>query len=794
MVGFELNVGGPLEADLRREWVLTNGIGGYAGGSVTGALNRTHQGYLIASLHPPVERFIALSKTEERVIANECVTDLSASVHLKDGRETACEGNRYMKSFLSDGAVTFSYEVGSLRIRKTIALQYGENKCAILYRIENLGSAAKFIVTPLFNWREHSTPHTPGTVKEVLAADCACAGNRDTVGNETAYAAEKGQPEETGNGSDAVGRITVVPRSGENACIRFSFSSCRVQERSDKYDLNILLKTETDNEAEGLDCAFKPYDIVYEIGAGETKVVGCICEVITEAGEKAADGVTEEKTDIANEAQAIIMGARERAGELADTALRDPEAFPHHKHILTCPADVSDSMLFEALSQAADNFIAFRSSTGLSTVLAGLPWFTDWGRDTMIAFTGLTLVTGRFDEAEAILKTFARYEKDGLIPNMFPDGGQEPLYNTADASLWYFYAVHKYLEYTESRHADGENGMLQEADRQPEKDRAHRGADEFIRTEIWPCLKNIIAGYKNGTHFSIKMDEDGLIHAGGGFDQVTWMDVRVGDWVATPRHGKPVEINALWYNALRIAERLAKDYGDPDAGEYAALADKVKDSFNNRFRYEQGGYLFDVVDCDVDSLPGRKDYDTEGTKATDGEAVDTGAAAAVAWNAAVDAGDDPRLRPNQIYAVSLPYPLLDPGYELSVVEAVKEKLYAGCGLRSLDPADPDYHPIYLGSLEKRDHAYHQGTAWGFLLGAFITAYVKTHGRTEETRSEAAGLIAPVKAHLFENCIGSVSEIFDGDAPHNGRGCYAQAWSVGEILRCLYEDILMSRDV
>ncbi|MCR5427692.1 MAG: hypothetical protein K6F16_01720, partial [Lachnospiraceae bacterium] len=614
----------------------------------------------------------------------------------------------------------------------------------------------------------HSTPHTPENVKEVLPAGCACAGNQDTVGNETAYAAEKGQPEETGNGSDAVGLITVVPRSGEHVRIRFTFSGGRVQERSDKYDLNILLKTETDNEAEGLDCAFKPYDIVYEVGAGESKVFGCICEVIAEACEKAVEDRAEEKTDIASETQAIIMGARERAGELADTALRDPEAFPHHKHILTGPADVSDSMLFEALSQAADNFIAFRSSTGLSTVLAGLPWFTDWGRDTMIAFTGLTLVTGRFDEAEAILKTFAMYEKDGLIPNMFPDGGQEPLYNTADASLWYFYAVHKYLEYTAGRHTGG----------------------EFIRKEIWPCLKNIIAGYKNGTHFSIKMDEDGLIHAGGGFDQVTWMDVRVGDWVATPRHGKPVEINALWYNALKIAEKLAKDFGDPDAREYAALADKVKDSFNKRFWYGEGGYLFDVVDCDADSLPRKTDGSTKGAAAV----CDTDDAAAAAWNRAVDTGNDPRLRPNQIYAVSLPYSLLDPENELSVVEAVKEKLYAGCGLRSLDPADPDYHPIYLGSLEKRDHAYHQGTAWGFLLGAFITAYVKTHGRTEETRREAAGLIAPVKAHLFENCIGSVSEIFDGDAPHNGRGCYAQAWSVGEILRCLYEDILMPRYV
>ena len=723
MVGFELAGGGPLEADLRREWVLTNGIGGYAGGSVTGALNRTHQGYLIASLHPPVERFIALTKTEERVIANECVTDLSASVHMKDGRETACEGNLYMKSFLSDGAVTFRYEVGSLRIRKTVALQYGENKCAILYRIENLGDSAKFIVTPIFNWREHSTPHTEKTIAEVLPGSCARFEQTAEEGNETA------------NG----GEISIAPVSGKNALVRFSFSRGKIQERDDKYDLNMLLKTETDNEAEGLDCAFKPYDIVLEIGTGESRVLGCICEVITEDDKKTAQAGEQAEQDIAAEAQEIVSCARERAGELAGLALRDPEAFPRHKHVLSSPADVSDRMLFEALAQAADNFIAYRSSTRLSTVLAGLPWFTDWGRDTMIAFTGLTLVTGRFDDARAILSTFARYVKDGLVPNMFPDDGQEPLYNTADASLWYFYAVYKYLEYTSAT-----------------KDKAEE-ARAFVKREIWPCLKQIIGGYKNGTHFSIKMDGDGLIHAGGGFDQVTWMDVRVGDWVATPRHGKPVEINALWYNALRIAEKLALEYGE-DASEYGALADRVKLSFNDRFIYAEGGYLYDAVDCDEDS------------------------------RTSPECRDDYRLRPNQIYAVSLPFALLNPETERKVTDAVQEKLYAECGLRSLDPDDPDYHPIYLGSLEKRDHAYHQGTAWGFLLGGFITAYVKTHGADEKARFEAADLIAPVKAHLFENCIGSVSEIFDGDAPHNGRGCYAQAWSVGEILRCLYEDI------
>ena len=376
------------------------------------------------------------------------------------------------------------------------------------------------------------------------------------------------------------------------------------------------------------------------------------------------------------------------------------------------------------LTVAANQFIAYRQSTGYDTVLAGLPWFTDWGRDTMISYTGLTLCTGRFEKAHDILLTFAKYCKDGLIPNMFPDSGLEPLYNTVDASLWYFYAVYKYLEYVVT----------------PD-------AYEFIKKDIYPCLKDIISTYKKGTDFSIYMDTDGLIHAGSGLDQVTWMDVRVGDWVATPRHGKPVEINALWYNALCTMDMLQAKFGDND-DSYRQLASLVKASFNKRFWNENTGCLYDVVDEDDDTI-----------------------------------------RPNQIYAVSLPFTMLDKEREKAIVDTVMDKLYVGCGLRSLDPDHKDYHPIYIGSLSKRDHAYHQGTAWGFLLGGFISAYVKVNGRTKETALCADKLLNPVREHLLNNCIGSICEIFDGDAPHNGRGCYAQAWSVGEVLRCYCEDVL-----
>ena len=375
---------------------------------------------------------------------------------------------------------------------------------------------------------------------------------------------------------------------------------------------------------------------------------------------------------------------------------------------------------------ASDQFLCHRSSTGLKTVLAGLPWFTDWGRDTMIAFTGLTLVTKRFKEAEEILITFAKYVKNGLVPNMFPDDGQDPLYNTADASLWYFYAVDQYLSYVNT----------------PE-------AYDFIYQNIYPCLKEIIAAYKNGTDFSIYMEEDGLIHAGSGVDQITWMDVRVGDWVVTPRHGKPVEINALWYHALCVMDQLAAHYGEPTE-EYSVLASKVKESFLEEFWNEKDGCLYDVVDGD---------------------------------------NKDASIRPNQIYAVSLPNTMLDEEKAKKVVSVVKDKLFAESGLRSLAPEDEQYHPIYCGSLPKRDAAYHQGTSWGYLLGGFYSAFMKVNNYSAEAAKEADTMLNGTRKHLYEGGIGSISEIFDGEAPHTCRGCYAQAWSVGEILRCYTQDIL-----
>ncbi len=723
----------------KREWALTNGIGGYAGGSVIGSLGRTHQGYLIASLHPPVERYLVLSKTNETICVGDTLYHLEASQHAGEEMDITpvsanevpdvykapdtvsvasdfvprqpvyTEGQRYLTSFDYDGNVHFVYQAGGITLEKHIALVQGENKAAIAYRITNNGDSAQLLITPLMNYREHNGSSTCESLRF----------NKMVL-------------------SDACGFL-LVPEANPNVSIVLSVSEGTLHPSAELFDTDLQFATEVENEVPGLDTCYTPYQIALDIPAGCTKEVSLACYVEVEDtfGDTGSTlGKISSDVAPAKNTLNVIPLSSHAAFDLLDA---NNEFFRELINTADCKDEFS-----EILTLAANQFLSYRESTGLTTVLAGLPWFTDWGRDTMIAFTGLVLSTGRFDKAEEILLTFAKYVDHGMVPNMFPDNGQDPLYNTVDASLWYFYAVDKYLSYNST-------------------ERAY----DFIQQNIYPALKEIILAYKKGTLFSIYMDEDGLIHAGSGTDQVTWMDVRVGDWVVTPRHGKPVEINALWYNALKVMEKLSARFDAsaeigssaatlnntdtvPEKITYSQLAEKVKLSFCEKFWNEADGCLYDVVSED---------------------------------------GGDSSIRPNQIYAVSLPYTMLDSAKAKKVVDVVKEKLFVGVGLRSLDPAHEDYHPIYVGSLPKRDAAYHQGTAWGFLLGGFITAYTKVYGPSADTAAKTLAMLTPVKEHLRNNCVGSICEIFDGDAPHNGRGCYAQAWSVGETLRCYTEDIL-----
>jgi predicted glycogen debranching enzyme len=376
----------------------------------------------------------------------------------------------------------------------------------------------------------------------------------------------------------------------------------------------------------------------------------------------------------------------------------------------------ADQFLMAPAGRIEDQTRARAQGEELRSVIAGYHWFTDWGRDTMISLEGLTLATGRPQEARWILHTFAHYVRDGLIPNMFPEGAQQGLYHTADATLWFFHALDRYLAYTQ---------------------------DVNTLRQILPRLEEIVAAHRRGTHYGIHVDpDDGLLVQGQEGYQLTWMDAKCDGWVVTPRRGKAVEINALWYNALRLLERWQTDAGRPDAAaDTRAAAARTEKSFNDRF-WNPAGYLFDVVDAE-------------------------------------GGGNDDAFRPNQLFAISLPHPVLARARWKEVVDRAGEKLLTPAGLRSLAREHPDYKPTYHGDLRTRDAAYHQGTVWSWLIGPFLDAWLKVYPDQQLTARQT---LAGLAAHLGEACIGSVSEVFDAEAPYTPRGCIAQAWGVAELLR------------
>ena len=451
-----------------------------------------------------------------------------------------------------------------------------------------------------------------------------------------------------------------------------------------------------DDERDGkmeLGRSYVNHRMTYEVEAGRTKVL----EIVWGMEEELPEMET-----ILDSDRSFRKGWAERAGEYAGEA---------HK----------------ALILAASQFISARQSTGKSTILAGFPFFEDWGRDTMIALTGCCLSTKQYALAAEILETFMVYCRKGLMPNLFPEGGTKPVYNTADASLLFILAVYEYYR---------------------------RTCDlEFVK-RAWPVMKEIVSCYQNGTDYGIRMDEDGLLRAGQGCDQVTWMDVRVENRLPTPRHGKPVEINAYWYNALRMMDGFQTLLGE-QGGRYSQLAARVFENFEKKFWNEQTGCLRDVLPL-PEEIPAEN-----GQRAQD------------------------QIRCNQIWAVSLPFSLLSEQKERQVVETVYQRLYTPFGLRSLDPADPDFHPFYGGSRLDRDLAYHQGTVWVFPLGGYYLAYLKCHRYSKEAKEQVKEQLSWLETALWEGCVGQLPEIYDGENPSASRGCFAQAWSVGEILR-VYE--------
>ena len=623
-------------------FLLTNGLGGYASLTAAYSANRCDQGVLIAAQKAPGERVTLVHRLRETLTVDGKPYWLSTQ-QFADGTPPE-DGFHNLSFFAFENIPHWRYHIGGVRVTRTMAMTYGQNTTAVIYKVEN-------------------------------QSDAVCSLTVDPF--------VKFGPKETA--------IKEAPN--------IAFSQGKVV--GDTYTLHI--STAAALHEIPLCTQMLAYPEDSKDGRPGQGVASCVC--------RAEITVEPEQT---REFSIIFSNRRQflTAEEIVSTQLR-------HQGELESRAGFRDP-LARQLAVSADAFVARRASTNGMTILAGYPLFSDWGRDTMIALTGCVLATGRFVDAASILRTFLSYEKDGLVPNLFPEEGSEPLYNTVDASLLLIDAVWQFVR--------------------------RSGSWDFV-AEAYPTLERIIEAYRKGTHHAIYMDDDGLIHAGEGKDQVTWMDVCVNGILPTPRHGKPVEVNAYWYNALKIMEEFSEKLGI-SGRDYGELARKVRDSFVSKFYMEDKGYLRDVL---------------SGTAA------------------------DEQLRCNQIWALSMPYTMLNREQECRVLHTVEQQLFTSCGLRTLSPNDPEFVGFYGGDQVRRDMAYHQGTTWVFPLGAFFLAYLKVRDNSPEAKADVRAQLAALEPMLREGCAGQLPEIYDGDNPGIGKGCFAQAWSVGEILR-VYEAI------
>ncbi len=641
------------EQGINKEWLLTNGIGGFSSSSIIGSNARRYHGLLVASLNPPISRHLILSKLDESIE----VGGNKYNLYSHQTPEGTMDGYLHLQSVQINHIPTFVYNVEDILIEKSICMVYGKNTVALVYKIKNGDRLSKLSLTPLINFRDYHN----NSSKQYLCFE-----------------------------RKIYDKDIIIRPCNYDLDIKIHCSEGYFEKLDDCYFMNMDYAIERERGLYSLEDHYIPgyFDIV--VKPNETKDITVVASIEREI--ESYDGL------------AILKNENERVASLVKTAGYEDE-------------------FADTLVRAADNFIVYRKSTAAKTIIAGYPWFADWGRDTMIAFAGITLATKRFQDAKEILYTFSRYVRDGLIPNMFPDEGQEPAYNSVDAALWYFEAINKYLKYTNDY--------------------------KFINENIFSGLVDIIEAYMTGTKFKIHMDKDHLISSGDENIQLTWMDAKVGDWVVTPRQGKAVEINALWYNSLKVMEHLTINHKG-SKHNFGSIAQKVKESFVSEFWNEEGQCLYDVVN---------KSF------------------------------KDSKVRPNQIFAVSLSNPIIEGEMAQKIVRKVWKELYTAYGIRSLSPKTPEYIGTYIGDQYNRDSAYHQGTVWSWPMGHFITAFLKAYGYTAENKLMARNFIKPFVHHLSDACVGSISEIFDGNEPLIPRGCFAQAWSVGEILRAYTEDIL-----
>jgi len=655
---------------LNREWLVTNGLGGYASGTVSGAITRRYHGLLIAALPAPLGRMVMWSHVSEFLrFGNDDVVSLGAEE--RAGGQLDLRGTDFLEEFrLEDGLPIWTYRVRDVVIEKSVLMPHLQNTVHVSYRIIAGSTRPRLELRPAFHFRHHEAAVNKNlTTPYKLTAD------------ENRYEITAQQR-----------RIPPLRMRLFDCESAFTISSSHIRQ--------VLYRTEQRRGYPFEGDLWSPgfFQMDMRIHDRATLVVSTekweIIEVLSPAGAR--------------------MAEQQRRSRLLQSAVSQAQKGVAAE--LVCAAD---QFVITPAGRSQEAARAHATGDEVRTVIAGYHWFTDWGRDTMISLEGLTLVTGRWLEASYILRTFAYYVRDGLIPNMFPDGATEGKYHTADATLWFFHALNRYLEATNDR------AMLK---------------------LLLPTLINIVEHHLQGTKFNIHVDpEDGLLVQGEEGYQLTWMDAKIGDWVVTPRRGKAVEINALWYNALRLLADWVREIDAGAAHRYERHANQARNSFNARFWSAEHGYLYDVVDCN-------------GQAAT----------------------HDISCRPNQIFAISLDHPVLDQEHWASIMNVMQEKLLTPVGLRSLSPDDPEYKPIYSGDLRSRDGAYHQGTVWAWLIGPFIDAWLKLH---PDDKQGAHKFLEPFPARMNGNGVGTISEVFDAREPHHAGGCIAQAWSVAEVLRC-----------
>ncbi|PYJ10328.1 MAG: glycogen debranching protein [Verrucomicrobia bacterium] len=654
---------------LNREWLVTNGLGGYASGTVSGAVTRKYHGILVSALPAPLGRVVMWNHVSEFLRFDDEVVSLGAEE--RAGGQLDLHGAEYLREFrLEDGMPVWTYHVRDLMIEKRVLMPHLQNTVHVSYQIAGDGPPPKLELRPAFHFRHHED-----AVDLPLAEPYKLSAVNERY--EIVSAKRKFPPLRMRLCGRASG-FTIAPTKIHQVVYRTEQARGYAHE-GQLWSPGFFQVDMAEEKTATLIASTEPWDIV----------------------------------DVLSPMEVLASERERRARLLADA---EPAAC---EGVAAELVFASDQYVITPAGRAEEAARAHAAGDEVRTIVAGYHWFTDWGRDTMISLEGLTLVTGRCLEAGYILRTFAHYVRDGLIPNMFPDRQKEGLYHTADATLWFFHALGRYLT---------------------------KSNDHITLRLLLPTLVDIIEHHLRGTRFNIHVDpKDGLLIQGQEGYQLTWMDAKMGDWVVTPRRGKAVEINALWFNALKLLEGWLREMGKADAAvRYGEQAERARESFNRRFWFAEGRHLYDVVD------------------------VDGGSA------------NDPACRPNQLFAISLDHPVLEEARWRAVVDAAERELLTPVGLRSLSPNHPDYKPLYGGDLRSRDGAYHQGTVWAWLIGPFIDAWLKVY---PQDVSMARKFLERFPDSMNENGIGTISEVFDALEPHAAGGCIAQAWSVAEVLRC-----------